>query len=162
MTDFRTGHGYDVHRLTPERRLILGGVDIPHPLGLLGHSDADVLLHAVMDALLGAAGLGDIGRHFPDTDEQYRGASSLTLFARVMELLAAKGFAVGNIDATVIAQKPKLSPHIEVMRQNIAEAAGVPQERVNVKATTTEQLGFCGRKEGIAAHAVCLIYANEK
>lgn len=158
MTDFRTGHGYDVHRLTPERRLILGGVDIPHSLGLLGHSDADVLLHAVMDALLGAAGLGDIGKHFPDTDEQYRGASSLDLLAHVMELLSAHGYAVGNIDATIIAQKPKLAPYIEAMRQNIAETAGVSPERVNVKATTTEQLGFCGREEGIAAHAVCLIY----
>ncbi len=153
----RIGHGYDVHKLTPGRRLILGGVDIPYHEGLLGHSDADVLTHAVMDALLGAAGLGDIGRHFPDTDPAYAGADSLKLLERVMELLAEAGYTVGNVDATVLAQAPKLAPHIPQMRQNLARVMGVDPGRINVKATTEEGLGFTGAKEGIAAHAVALI-----
>lgn len=153
----RIGHGYDVHKLAPGRKLILGGVDIPYHEGLLGHSDADVLAHAVMDALLGAAGLGDIGRHFPDTDLAYAGADSLKLLERVMELLDEAGYAVGNVDATVLAQAPKLAPHIPQMRQNLARVMGVDPGRVNVKATTEEGLGFTGAKEGIAAHAVALI-----
>ncbi len=153
----RIGHGYDVHKLTPGRRLILGGVDVPYHEGLLGHSDADVLTHAVMDALLGAAGLGDIGRHFPDNDPAYAGADSLKLLERVMELLRAAGYAVGNVDATVLAQAPKLAPHIPQMRENLARVMGVDPGRVNVKATTEEGLGFTGAKQGIAAHAVALI-----
>ncbi len=153
----RIGHGYDVHKLTPGRKLILGGVDIPYHEGLLGHSDADVLAHAVMDALLGAAGLGDIGQHFPDTDPAYAGADSLKLLARVMELLRAAGYTVGNVDATVLAQAPKLAPHIPQMRQNLARVMAVDPGRVNVKATTEEGLGFTGAKQGIAAHAVALI-----
>ncbi len=153
----RIGHGYDVHKLPPGRRLILGGVDIPYHEGLLGHSDADVLAHAVMDALLGAAGLGDIGQHFPDTDPAYAGADSLKLLERVMELLREAGYAVGNVDATVLAQAPKLAPHIPQMRQNLARVMGVDAGRVNVKATTEEGLGFTGAKQGIAAHAVALI-----
>ncbi len=153
----RIGHGYDVHKLAPGRRLILGGVDVPYHEGLLGHSDADVLTHAVMDALLGAAGLGDIGQHFPDNDPAYAGADSLKLLARVMELLREAGYAVGNVDATVLAQAPKLAPHIPQMRQNLARVMGVDPGRVNVKATTEEGLGFTGAKQGIAAHAVVLI-----
>ncbi len=153
----RIGHGYDVHKLAPDRRLILGGVDVPYHEGLLGHSDADVLTHAVMDALLGAAGLGDIGQHFPDTDPAYAGADSLKLLERVMELLGEAGYAVGNVDATVLAQAPKLAPHIPQMRQNLARVMGVDPGRVNVKATTEEGLGFTGAKQGIAAHAVALI-----
>ncbi len=153
----RIGHGYDVHKLTPGRKLILGGVDVPYHEGLLGHSDADVLTHAVMDALLGAAGLGDIGQHFPDTDPAYAGADSLKLLERVMELLGEAGYAVGNVDATVLAQAPKLAPHIPQMRQNLARVMGVDPGRVNVKATTEESLGFTGAKQGIAAHAVALI-----
>lgn len=153
----RIGHGYDVHRLVEGRRLVLGGVDIPHAKGLLGHSDADVLLHAIADALLGAAALGDIGQHFPDTDPQYAGADSLELLRRVGELLREHGYAVGNIDATVIAQAPKLAPHIPAMRQNIAGALGLELGCVSIKATTEERLGFTGDGSGIAAHAVCLI-----
>jgi len=153
----RIGHGYDVHRLVEGRRLVLGGVEIPHTLGLLGHSDADVLTHAVMDALLGAAGLGDIGRHFPDSDPAYAGADSLKLLDKVMELVGEKGYEVENADATILAQKPKLAPHIEAMRANLAAHMGIPAERVNVKATTEEALGFTGRQEGIAAHAVALL-----
>ena len=153
----RIGHGYDVHRLTPERRLILGGVDVPHTLGLDGHSDADVLVHAVMDALLGAAALGDIGKLFPDTDERYRGVSSLLLLRQVAQRIAQAGFAVENLDATLIAQRPKLAPHIPQMRENIARELGLPVDRVSVKATTEEWLGFSGREEGIACHAVCLL-----
>ena len=153
----RIGHGYDVHRLTPERRLILGGVDVPHTLGLDGHSDADVLVHAVMDALLGAAALGDIGQLFPDTDERYRGVSSLLLLRQVAQRIAQAGFAVENLDATLIAQRPKLAPHILQMRENIARELGLPVGRVSVKATTEERLGFSGREEGIACHAVCLL-----
>ena len=153
----RIGHGYDVHRLTEGRRLILGGVDIPWEKGLLGHSDADVLTHAVMDALLGAAGLGDIGQHFPDTDPAYAGADSLKLLEHVVKLLGERGFSVGNVDATVLAQRPKLAPHIPQMRDNLARTMGVDPSRVNIKATTEESLGFTGSGEGMAAHAVALI-----
>lgn len=156
----RIGHGYDVHRLVAGRKLILGGVHIPYETGLLGHSDADVLLHAVSDALLGAAALGDIGTLFPDTDPQYEGADSLKLLARVAKALADARFAVANIDATVLAQAPKLKPFIPEMRQNIAASCGIPVNRVSVKATTEEKLGFTGAGEGIAAHAVCLIEAQ--
>ena len=154
----RIGQGYDVHRLTAERRLVLCGVEVPHTSGLLGHSDADVALHALMDALLGAAALGDIGRHFPDNDVRYKGISSMLLLESVRELIDAKGFAVGNVDITIIAQKPKLAPYIMQMRGNVAQALGVDEAAVNVKATTTERLGFAGREEGIAAEAVCLLY----
>ena len=157
----RIGHGYDVHRLVEGRKLILGGVDIPWERGLLGHSDADVLVHAVMDALLGAAGLGDIGKHFPDTDPAYAGADSLKLLAHVAELLRERGFVVGNADATVLAQRPKLAPYIPQMRNNLAQAMGVEPEQVNVKATTEEGLGFTGSGEGMAAHAVCLIVGED-
>ena len=153
----RIGQGYDVHRLVEGRKLILGGVEIPYEKGLLGHSDADVLVHAVMDALLGAAGLGDIGRHFPDTDPAYAGADSLKLLAHVAELLRERGYTVGNVDATVLAQRPKLAPHIPQMRDNLARAMGVAPGQVNVKATTEEGLGFTGSGEGMAAHAVALI-----
>ena len=153
----RIGHGYDVHRLVEERKLILGGVNIPYEKGLLGHSDADVLTHAVMDALLGAAGLGDIGKHFPDTDPAYKGADSLKLLDHVMEVLRDKGWRVGNVDATVIAQRPKLAGYIPSMRENLAARMGVEVEQVNVKATTEEKLGFTGSGEGISAHAVCLL-----
>ncbi|MBR6619125.1 MAG: 2-C-methyl-D-erythritol 2,4-cyclodiphosphate synthase [Clostridia bacterium] len=154
---FRIGHGYDVHRLVEGRRLILGGVEIEHTLGLLGHSDADVLLHAVSDALLGAAAFGDIGGMFPDTDPAFKDADSLELLKAVVKRINEAGFTVGNIDATVIAQRPKLKPYIEKMRENIALACGVELSRINVKATTEEKLGFSGREEGIAAHAVCII-----
>ncbi len=153
----RVGTGYDVHRLTPGRDLILGGVKIPFEKGLLGHSDADVLLHAVMDALFGAAALGDIGKHFPDSDPAYKGISSVTLLKKVGELLGEKGFLVENIDATVIAQAPKLRPYIDVMRENIAVALEMDSGCVNVKATTEEGLGFTGAGEGIAAQAVCML-----
>lgn len=153
----RIGHGYDVHRLVEGRKLILGGVEIPFELGLLGHSDADVLLHAVSDALLGAAALGDIGKHFPDNDPKYEGADSMKLLERVVELLGEKGFSVNNIDCTVIAQKPKLAPYIAQMKSNIAGVCGIDSDRVNVKATTEEKLGFTGALEGISAHAVCTI-----
>ncbi|WP_191396257.1 2-C-methyl-D-erythritol 2,4-cyclodiphosphate synthase [Flavonifractor sp. An306] len=153
----RIGHGYDVHQLTEGRKLILGGVEIPFERGLLGHSDADVLTHAVMDALLGAAGLGDIGKAFPDTDPAYAGADSLGLLDTVMEMLRAAGFRVGNVDATILAQRPKLAPHIPQMRENLTRRMGVPVDRVNVKATTEEKLGFTGSGAGMAAHAVCLL-----
>ncbi len=153
----RIGTGYDVHRLVPERPLILGGVNIPHTLGLLGHSDADVLLHAIMDAMLGAAGLGDIGKHFPDTDEKYKGASSLKLLEEVGKKLQEKGYVVENIDSTIIAQKPKLRPYIDEMEKNIAETLGIDVDRINVKATTEERLGFTGNEEGISSQAVCCI-----
>ena len=153
----RIGHGYDVHKLVEGRDLILGGVKIDHHLGLLGHSDADVLLHAVSDALLGAAGLGDIGVHFPDTDPQYKGADSLELLRIVAERVRGKGYRISNIDVTMIAQKPKLRPHIPAMEQNIAKAVGIGADRVNVKATTEEQLGFTGTMEGMRCHAVCLL-----
>ena len=150
----RFGMGYDVHRLTEGRRLVLGGVEIPHALGLLGHSDADVLLHALSDALLGAAALGDIGQHFPDTDPIYEGADSLVLLARVMEFLGEKGYVVGNADCTIVAQRPKLKDYLPEMQENIARTLGVTLGDVNVKATTEERLGFTGREEGIAAYAV--------
>lgn len=153
----RVGMGYDVHKLTEGRDLILGGVTIPWEKGLLGHSDADVLIHAVMDALLGAAALGDIGRHFPDTDPAYKGISSLNLLEHVMCLLNRNDFSVGNVDAVIIAQKPKMAPHIPQMRKNLAEAMGIPEDRVNVKETTEEGLGFTGSGEGIASQAVCLL-----
>lgn len=153
----RIGHGYDVHALVPGRKLILGGVEIPYELGLDGHSDADVLLHAVMDALLGAAGLGDIGLHFPDTDMRYKGADSGMLLRCVGEKIDAAGYRVGNIDVTMIAQKPKLRPYIDIMRQNIATDLGIDPARVNVKATTEEHLGFTGQGQGMACHAMCLL-----
>ncbi|HZV81098.1 MAG TPA: 2-C-methyl-D-erythritol 2,4-cyclodiphosphate synthase [Geobacteraceae bacterium] len=153
----RIGHGYDVHRLVPGRKLILGGVDIPHETGLLGHSDADVLLHAVCDAILGAIAEGDIGKHFPDSDPAYKGADSIRLLRHVMGLADARGYRIGNIDATIVAQKPKLAPYIEQMKQNIAMALSADPDRINVKATTTEELGFAGRKEGIAAYAVTIL-----
>lgn len=157
---FRIGHGYDVHRLVEGRRLILGGVDIPFESGLLGHSDADVLVHAIMDAILGAAALGDIGKLFPDTDERYSGADSLELLGEVMRALREAGYELGNVDSTVIAQRPKLAMHIEQMRGNIARAAGVDAAQISVKATTEEKLGFTGEGAGIAAHAVALIYTR--
>lgn len=153
----RIGHGYDVHKFAPERKLILGGVEIPYELGLLGHSDADVLLHAISDALLGAAALGDIGQHFPDTDDRFKGADSLLLLKEVCNILSKNNYTIVNIDSTVIAQKPKLMTHIAQMRQNIADACGIDVSCVSVKATTEEKLGFTGRLEGISAHAVCLI-----
>lgn len=153
----RIGHGYDVHRLTENRDLILGGVKIPHKKGLLGHSDADVLVHAVMDALLGAAALGDIGKHFPDNDDSFKNADSIELLKKVTEIISEHGYRVGNIDSTVIAQAPKLAPHIEKMRENIAAACGCSVSCISVKATTEEKLGFTGEKLGISAHAVCII-----
>ncbi len=153
----RIGHGYDVHRLAEGRRLILGGVEIPFEKGLLGHSDADVLAHAVMDALLGAAALGDIGKLFPDSDPAYEGADSLVLLSRVARVLDENGYGIGNVDATVLAQRPKLAPHIPAMRERLAAAIGIDSGRVSVKATTEEGLGFTGTGEGIAAHAVALI-----
>lgn len=153
----RVGMGYDVHRLTEGRKLILGGVEIPHTHGLLGHSDADVLVHAVMDALLGAAALRDIGRHFPDTDPAYEGASSIELLRRVGTMLEEKMYLIENVDATIIAQQPKLLPYIDTMVENIAEALKIEKDQVNVKATTEEGLGFTGSREGISAHAVCCI-----
>ena len=153
----RIGHGYDVHALVPGRKLILGGVEVPYDLGLDGHSDADVLLHAVMDALLGAAGLGDIGLHFPDTDMQYKGADSRKLLECVGRKLEAAGFTVGNIDVTMIAQRPKLRPYIPQMQENIAATLGIDPGRVNVKATTEEHLGFTGEGKGMSCHAVCLL-----
>ena len=153
----RIGHGYDVHRLVLERKLILGGVEVPYEKGLLGHSDADVLTHAVMDALLGAAGLGDIGKHFPDTDPAYAGADSMKLLEHVAGLLRARGWQVSNVDATILAQRPKLAPYIPEMRRTLAGHLGLEEEQVNVKATTEEGLGFTGSGEGMAAHAVCLL-----
>ena len=153
----RIGTGYDVHKLAEGRKLIIGGVEIPYEKGLLGHSDADVLVHAIMDALLGAAALGDIGKHFPDTDPKYKGADSLMLMREVRRILDENGFEVGNVDATLIAQAPKMSPHIDTMRRNIADALGLDVSQVSVKATTEERLGFTGRGEGISAQAVALI-----
>ena len=158
MCNFRIGHGYDVHRLVPERALILGGVTIPFEKGLLGHSDADVLLHAICDALLGAMGLGDIGKHFPDNDPAFKDIDSRILLLRTAELIREKGWQIGNIDATVVAQAPRLSPYIEKMKENIATVLDLPQNTINVKATTEEQLGFTGEGLGIAAHAVCLLF----
>lgn len=157
MSEIRIGHGYDVHRYADNRRLILGGVEIEYKQGLMGHSDADVLVHAVMDAILGAAALGDIGRHFPDTEEQYKGISSIELLKRVRALIANMGYEVSNVDATVIMQAPKIASYIPKMVNNIASALQIPSDCVNVKATTEERLGFTGREEGAAAHAVALI-----
>lgn len=158
--DTRVGHGFDVHQFSENRKLILCGVEVPYERGLLGHSDADVATHALMDALLGAAALGDIGKHFPDTDEAYRGANSLELLERVTLLVKRKGYSISNVDITIIAQKPKLMDYIPKMVKNIALTMGIFVDRVNVKATTTEKLGFTGRGEGIAAEAVCLIYKD--
>ena len=158
LTSLRIGHGYDVHRLVEGRDLILGGVKIPYEKGLLGHSDADVLLHALMDAVLGALGEGDIGRHFPDSDERYRGISSMLLFEHVKKIADQRVAHLINADVTVIAQKPKLAPHIPQMRENLAKALGIAVEDINVKATTEEKLGFTGTEQGIAAHAVCLLF----
>lgn len=157
MKNFRIGYGYDVHKLVPERELILGGVKIPHTTGLLGHSDADVLLHAIMDSILGALALGDIGRHFPDSDNKYLGISSLTLLSEVVEIMNKEGYGIGNLDVTVIAQRPKLRPYIEEMRDNVSRALGCEISDVNIKATTEEKLGFTGREEGISAHAVVIL-----
>lgn len=157
MTDIRIGHGYDVHKLVKNRDLILGGIKINYEYGLLGHSDADVLLHAICDALLGAAGLGDIGKHFPDTDEKYKNIDSKILLAEVYKKITSFGFVVSNLDATVIAQKPKLSEYIPLMKQTVSSILNVSEERVNIKATTEEELGFTGRKEGISSHAVCIL-----
>ena len=154
---FRIGNGYDVHRLVEGRKLILGGVEIPHSLGLDGHSDADALVHAICDALLGALGCGDIGKYFPDTDPQWKGVPSLTLLKQVGAMCRERGFAISNIDSIIAAQKPKIAPHIEEMKQNIADVLGISPEQVNVKATTTETLGFVGREEGMAATAVALL-----
>ncbi|CDM69708.1 2-C-methyl-D-erythritol 2,4-cyclodiphosphate synthase [Clostridium bornimense] len=153
----RIGMGYDVHKLVTNRKLIIGGVEIPHSLGLLGHSDADVLLHAIMDALLGAAALGDIGKHFPDTDERFKGASSIKLLEEVGRLVNEAGYKIENIDSTIIAQKPKMSPHINLMRENISNALNIDIKNINVKATTEEGLSFTGREEGISSQAICLL-----
>ena len=157
----RIGTGYDVHKLVEGRKLIIGGVEIPHRLGLLGHSDADVLTHAVMDAMLGALALGDIGKHFPDTDPQYAGADSIALLRHVTAIIANEGWTLGNLDATILAQAPKMAPHILQMRQNLSEAIGCDISRVSIKATTEEKLGFTGHEEGIAAHCVCLLQRLE-
>lgn len=154
----RVGHGYDVHKFKPDRKLVLGGVEIPFREGLYGHSDADVLTHAIMDSLLGAAGLGDIGRHFPDSEEEYRGISSIELLKRVKEKLLSEGYVPGNIDATVVAERPRLSGFVDKMRDNIARALDIPSGFVNIKATTEEGLGFTGEGKGMAAHSVCTIY----
>ena len=154
----RVGMGYDVHKLTEGRKLILGGVDIPWEKGLLGHSDADVLIHAIMDALLGAAALGDIGKHFPDTDPAYKGISSVKLLVHVAGLLKENDYAIGNIDATIIAQKPKMAPYIPTMRENIAEALGIKKSQLNIKATTEEVIGFTVKEEGISSQAICSLY----
>lgn len=159
MVDMRIGHGYDVHKFDPEKKLILGGVYIPYDKGLLGHSDADVLLHAIMDALLGAAGLPDIGCQFPDKDDRYKGISSIVLLEEVEKKIREHGFEISNIDSTIVCQKPKLSQYIQNMRENIANALKIDKLQVNIKATTEEGLGFTGREEGIAAHAVCLLDA---
>ena len=161
IIDMRIGHGYDVHRLVPDRKLILGGVDIPHETGLLGHSDADVLTHAVMDALLGARAMGDIGKHFPDTDPRYKGADSLCLAKHVQELVTTDGWRIGNVDVTVLAQAPKLAPYIMQMRENIASVLKIDLDRVSIKATTEEKLGFTGEKLGMAVHAVALMLRDQ-
>jgi 2-C-methyl-D-erythritol 2,4-cyclodiphosphate synthase len=154
---YRIGNGYDVHRLVEGRKLILGGVDIPHNLGLDGHSDADAVVHALCDALLGACGAGDIGKHFPDTDDRWKGVSSLLLLEKVADILQQRGYQVANADCTIVAQKPKMAPHIEAMKANLASALNIETHRINIKATTTEHLGFAGREEGIAAYAVALL-----
>lgn len=153
----RIGLGYDVHKLTEERKLIIGGVEIPHDKGLLGHSDADVLIHAIMDSILGALALGDIGKHFPDTDEKYKGIDSIKLLEHVYNLITSRGYKIGNIDSTIIAQSPKMAPHIESMRKNIAKALNTHIGNINIKATTEEGLGFTGAKQGIASQSICLL-----
>ena len=158
----RVGLGYDVHKLVEGRKLIIGGVNVPHEKGLLGHSDADVLIHAVMDSILGALALGDIGKHFPDTDEKYKGADSMKLLEFVYNLINEKGYGIGNIDCIIIAQSPKMAPHIQNMRENIAKALNTSIENINVKATTEEWLGFTGAKEGIAAQSICLLVKVDK
>ena len=158
----RVGLGYDVHKLVEGRKLIIGGVNVPHEKGLLGHSDADVLIHAVMDSILGALALGDIGKHFPDTDERYKGADSMKLLEFVYNLINEKGYGIGNTDCTIIAQSPKMAPHIQNMRENIAKALNTSIENINVKATTEEGLGFTGAKEGIAAQSICLLVKVDK
>ncbi|RDY25113.1 2-C-methyl-D-erythritol 2,4-cyclodiphosphate synthase [Romboutsia weinsteinii] len=158
----RVGTGYDVHRLVEDRKLIIGGVEIPHEKGLLGHSDADVLLHAVMDSILGALALGDIGKHFPDTDEKFKGADSIKLLEHVYNLIKDRGYAIGNVDCTIIAQSPKMAPHIENMRINISKALNTSIDSINVKATTEEGLGFTGSKEGISAQSICLLINVDK
>ena len=162
MSEFRIGHGYDVHRLVESRRLIIGGVDIPHTMGLLGHSDADVLLHAIMDAILGALGLGDIGRHFPDTSDDFKDINSMHLLAAVRKMMDEYGAEVVNLDTTLILQKPKVAPYIEDMKRNIAFCLRCDEARVNVKATTEEHLGFTGREEGVSAHAVVMLSVDKK
>lgn len=162
MADLRIGHGYDVHRLVEGRRLILGGVEIPHSLGLLGHSDADVLLHAIMDAIIGALGEGDIGKHFPDSSDEFKNISSMNLLVRTADIMKSRNARIINIDSTLIAQKPKIAPYIERMCENIAFALGCDASAVNVKATTEEHLGFTGREEGISAHAVVLLEIENK
>ena len=162
MADFRIGHGYDVHKLTGGRRLIIGGVEIPHALGLLGHSDADVLLHAIMDAIIGALGLGDIGRHFPDTSDEYKDISSMTLLVKTRDMMKRRNAKIVNIDSTIVLQKPKVMPYIDKMRENISFALGCDVSAVNVKATTEEHLGFTGREEGASAHAVVLLEIENK
>ncbi|MBU5591990.1 2-C-methyl-D-erythritol 2,4-cyclodiphosphate synthase [Clostridium sp. MSJ-4] len=157
----RIGLGYDVHKLVENRDLILGGLIVPHEYGLLGHSDADVLVHAIMDSILGAACLGDIGRHFPDNNATYKNISSLELLSKVLELITQKGFIVGNIDATIIAQKPKLSPYIDKMRSNISKTLNIDIDKINIKATTEEGLGFTGNEEGIASQSICLLFNNK-
>lgn len=158
----RVGTGYDVHRLVEDRKLIIGGVEIPHEKGLLGHSDADVLLHAVMDSILGALSLGDIGKHFPDTDEKFKGADSIKLLEHVYNLIKDRGYVIGNVDCTIIAQSPKMAPHIENMRINISKALNTSIDNINVKATTEEGLGFTGSKEGISAQSICLLINVDK
>ena len=157
MAKFRIGHGYDVHKLVPDRALILGGVDVPHTMGLLGHSDADVLVHAIMDAIIGALGEGDIGLHFPDTSAEYKNISSMVLLRRVADIMQSRGASIGNIDATLVLQRPKVRPYIEIMRKNVAEALNCSCDEINIKATTEEKLGFTGREEGVAAHSVALL-----
>lgn len=153
----RIGMGYDVHKLVPNRDLIIGGIKIPHETGLLGHSDADVLLHAIMDSLLGAAALGDIGKHFPDTNEKFKGISSIELLKEVKSLLDIEGYSIGNIDATIIAQRPKMAPHIQLMRENISKTLNIDIDQINIKATTEEGLGFTGSEEGISSQSICLL-----
>lgn len=153
----KVGIGYDVHKLVKKRKLIIGGVEIPHDKGLLGHSDADVLIHAIMDSILGALGLGDIGKHFPDTDEKYKNISSMVLLEEVWNIMSAKGYKIGNIDSIIVAQSPKMAPYIDTMKENIARVLNVSIDNINIKATTTEELGFEGNKEGMSAHSVCML-----
>ena len=153
----RVGIGYDVHKLVEKRKLIIGGVEIPHDKGLLGHSDADVLIHAIMDSILGALGLGDIGKHFPDTDEKYKDISSMILLEEIWNILSENGYRIGNIDSIIVAQSPKMAPYIDAMKENIARVLNTPIDNINIKATTTEELGFEGNKEGMSAHSICML-----